>query len=109
MNYKVLSAVPGGLGEEDVAAIGKVRAGERLYRGNRVSGANFKTEHTVEEQKESFNLLMQDIEYLQHYNIFIVIDKCVIIDFEASCRKKVEKKYFRIRGVHETMLESDRE
>ena len=68
-----------------------------------------KNTYTVEEQKESFNLLMQDIEYLQHYNIFIVIDKCVIIDFEASCRKKVEKKYFRIRGVHETMLELDRE
>lgn len=68
-----------------------------------------KNNYPAEQRTEYLNRLMDNIKYLQKFNIFIVIDKCVIIDFEASCRKNVEKKYHRIRDIHKTMLELDTE
>jgi len=66
-----------------------------------------KKNYTVEGRKEILTEIMKDIKYLQNFNIFIVIDKCIIIDFEASSRICGKKKH--MRNTHTTMLELDTE
>jgi len=68
-----------------------------------------KNKYRAEERNIKLTEIMEDIEYAQYFNIFISIDKCIIIDFEAASRVFAGKKRERMINIHETMLELDTE